>query len=183
MTALRLAILAALCVVATGCASMDRSGTRPGRAEGTGTPPPSTTEGTGTRPQAPAAPPATGAKPATPATPAPPRASVQTGKASWYGDAHHGKKTASGEAYDMAELTAAHRSLPLGTRVRVVNLENGRSVVVRINDRGPFARGRIIDLSRAAARELGHLGSGVFTVRIEVLEDAADESPPAAGSR
>ena len=175
MTAVRLAILAGLCVVATGCASMDRSGTRPGGlAEGT--PPPSTTEGTGTRPQAPAAP------PATPAKPAPPRASVQTGKASWYGDAHHGKKTASGETYDMAELTAAHRSLPLGTRVRVVNLENGRSVVVRINDRGPFARGRIIDLSRAAARELGHLGSGVFTVRIEVLEDA-EESPPAAGTR
>ena len=178
MTALRLAILAALCVVATGCASMDRSGTRPGGvAEGTGTPPPSTKEGTGTRPQAPAAP------PATPAKPAPPRASVQTGKASWYGDAHHGKKTASGEAYDMAELTAAHRSLPLGTRVRVVNLENGRSVVVRVNDRGPFARGRIIDLSRAAARELGHLDTGVFTVRIEVLEDGGDESPPAAGPR
>ena len=173
MTVLRLAILAALCVVAAGCAS---TSSRPGGPrEATGARPPS--ESTDTRPPAPAVP------PAPPAKPAPPRASVQTGKASWYGDAHHGKKTASGEAYDMAELTAAHRALPLGTRVRVVNLENGRSVVVRINDRGPFVRGRIIDLSRAAARELGHLGAGVFTVRIEVLEDAAEESPPAAGSR
>jgi rare lipoprotein A len=109
---------------------------------------------------------------------------VQTGKASWYGDAHHGKKTASGEVYDMAQLTAAHRTLPIGTRVRVTNVANGRSVVVRINDRGPFRDGRIIDLSRAAARELGPLGVGVFTVRLEVLEDAAAEpAPPTAGSR
>jgi rare lipoprotein A len=79
----------------------------------------------------------------------------------------------------MAKLTAAHRTLPLGTRVRVTNVVNGRSVVVRINDRGPFADGRIIDLSRAAARELGVLGGGLFSVRLEVLEDAAVETPPA----
>jgi rare lipoprotein A len=98
---------------------------------------------------------------------------VQTGTASWYSDAHHGKKTASGEVYDMGKLTAAHRTLPMGTRVRVTNVDNGRSVVVRINDRGPFKGGRILDLSQAAARELGALGAGVFTVRIDVLEDAA----------
>jgi rare lipoprotein A len=79
----------------------------------------------------------------------------------------------------MAKLTAAHRMLPLGTRVRVTNVANGRSVVVRINDRGPFVAGRIIDLSQAAAREIGALGAGVVTVRLEVLEGAAVESPPA----
>jgi rare lipoprotein A len=166
MTGLRLAILTALCLVATGCAS---TSSRPGSPpEVTGARPPS--ESTGTRPQAPAV-------PAPPAKPAPPRANVQTGKASWYGDAHHGKKTASGEPYDQTQLTAAHRSLPLGTRVRVTNVANGRTVVVRINDRGPFVGGRIIDLSRAAAQELGSLGAGLFPVRLEVLEDAAAEPP------
>ncbi len=105
-----------------------------------------------------------------------------SGRASWYGEAHQGKKTASGEAYDMAKLTAAHRTLPLGTRVRVTNVANGRAVVVRINDRGPFVAGRIIDLSQAAARQLGALGAGIVTVRLEILEDAAVESPP-PGSR
>jgi rare lipoprotein A len=79
----------------------------------------------------------------------------------------------------MDDLTAAHRSLPLGTRVRVTNVANGRSVVVRINDRGPFVDGRIIDLSRAAARELDVLGAGVFDVRLEALEDSVGTSPPA----
>ena len=106
-----------------------------------------------------------------------------TGQASWYGQAHHGKKTASGEVYDRMQLTAAHRTLPMGTRVRVTNVDNGRSVVVRINDRGPFKAGRVIDLSQAAARELGALGDGLFNVRLEVLEDAAAEPPPAVGSR
>lgn len=114
----------------------------------------------------------------------PPRATgVQTGKASWYGRPHHGRKTASGEIYDMAELTAAHRTLPLGTRVRVTNVANGRTVIVRVNDRGPFTDGRILDLSHAAARELDALGAGVVTVRIEVLEDAAVESAPKPASR
>jgi rare lipoprotein A len=95
---------------------------------------------------------------------------IQTGAASWYGKAHDGKKTASGEAFDMHALTAAHRSLPLGTRVRVTNVANGRAVDVRINDRGPAIPGRVIDLSYAAARELGAVRAGVFPVRIAVLE-------------
>ncbi|CAD5107991.1 septal ring lytic transglycosylase RlpA family protein [Zestomonas carbonaria] len=92
-----------------------------------------------------------------------------TGKASWYGAKHHGKKTASGERFDQNALTAAHRSLPFGTRVRVTNLNNDRSVVVRINDRGPYARGRIIDVSRKAAEQLGMLGAGVVPVRVQSL--------------
>ncbi len=95
---------------------------------------------------------------------------VQTGTASWYGQAHHGKKTASGEVFDMNALTAAHRTLPLGTRVLVTNLGNGRAVEVRINDRGPSVAERIIDVSYAAARALGAAGDGVFRVRIAVLE-------------
>jgi len=95
---------------------------------------------------------------------------VQTGAASWYGQAHHGKKTASGEAFDMYALTAAHRSLPLGTRIRVTNVANGRAIDVRINDRGPAIPGRIIDLSYGAARALGAVGDGVFRVRIAILE-------------
>ena len=103
------------------------------------------------------------------ALPPEPRA-LQTGKASWYGDAHHGRKTASGETFDMNALTAAHRTLPLGTRVLVTNLANGRSIEVRINDRGPMVSDRIIDLSFAAARALGGVGAGVLRVRIAVVE-------------
>jgi rare lipoprotein A len=103
------------------------------------------------------------------ALPPEPRA-IQTGKASWYGDAHHGRKTASGETFDMNALTAAHRTLPLGTRVLVTNLANGRSIEVRINDRGPMVPDRIIDLSLGAARALGGVGAGVFRVRIAVVE-------------
>ncbi len=93
----------------------------------------------------------------------------QEGLASWYGKKFHGRTTASGERYDMHALTAAHRTLPFGTRVRVTNLANGRRVVVRINDRGPFIRGRIIDLSYAAARQVGMVQAGVARVRVEVL--------------
>lgn len=93
------------------------------------------------------------------------------GKASWYGSRHHGRRTASGERFDQHALTAAHRSLPLGSRVKVTNLRNQRSVVVRINDRGPHARSRIIDLSRAAAERLGMLRGGVAPVRVERLAD------------
>ncbi|MBD9396355.1 MULTISPECIES: septal ring lytic transglycosylase RlpA family protein [unclassified Pseudomonas] len=92
------------------------------------------------------------------------------GKASYYGRAHHGNKTASGERFDQNALTAAHRTLPFGTMVRVTNLDNGQSVVVRINDRGPFARGRIIDVSRKAAESLGMLKTGVAPVRVESLK-------------
>jgi rare lipoprotein A len=87
-------------------------------------------------------------------------AEFERGKASWYGPGFHGKRTASGERFDMNALTAAHRTLPFGTRVRVRNVLNGREVVVRINDRGPLARDRIIDLSKAAAAALDVLQSG-----------------------
>ncbi|EWC41112.1 septal ring lytic transglycosylase RlpA family protein [Pseudomonas stutzeri] len=93
----------------------------------------------------------------------------QSGKASYYARMHHGQRTANGETHDQNALVAAHRSLPFGTRVRVTNEQNGKQVVVRINDRGPFRRGRIIDLSRAAAQQLGMLERGVARVRIEVL--------------
>jgi len=92
------------------------------------------------------------------------------GKASYYGKAHHGNKTASGERFNQNALTAAHRTLPFGTMVRVTNLNNDRSVVVRINDRGPFARGRIIDVSRKAAESLDMIRSGVVPVRVESLK-------------
>ncbi len=93
----------------------------------------------------------------------------EVGMASWYGSDFHGKRTASGEIYNMYGYTAAHRCLPFGTYVRVLNLENGRSVVVRINDRGPFIRGRIVDLSYAAARAIGMIGSGTAMVKLTVL--------------
>lgn len=101
--------------------------------------------------------------------PAPGHAGSEVGMASYYADAHQGRRTASGERFDMHALTAAHRTLPFGTRVEVTNLENGRSVVVRINDRGPFVEGRVIDLSQAAARELRFLGRGTTRVRLKVL--------------
>lgn len=93
------------------------------------------------------------------------------GQASWYGNRHHGRRTASGERFDQHALTAAHRSLPFGSRVRVTNLLNRRSVVVRINDRGPYARGRIIDISQQAAERLGMLRRGIAPVRLEALAD------------
>jgi rare lipoprotein A (peptidoglycan hydrolase) len=91
----------------------------------------------------------------------------QVGNASWYGPAQDGKETASGETFDQNELTAAHRTLPLGTKAVVTNLETGKSVTVRINDRGPFVKGRKIDLSRAAARKIGMTKKGVTKVKIE----------------
>ena len=96
-------------------------------------------------------------------------ASGSTGFASFYGSEFHGRRTASGDRYDEDELSAAHRTLPFGTRVRLTNLKNGRTVVVTITDRGPFRRGRIVDVSKRAARELGFLRAGVARVRLEVL--------------
>ncbi len=93
----------------------------------------------------------------------------QVGIASWYGPGFHGKRTANGEIYDMYAMTAAHKTLPFNTIVRVVDLDTGRSVVVRINDRGPFVPGRIIDLSYAAAKELGILEKGLARVGLKVL--------------
>jgi rare lipoprotein A len=95
---------------------------------------------------------------------------VQEGVASYYADEFHGRPTANGETFDMHAFTAAHCVLPFNTRVRVTNLDNGRSVVVRINDRGPFIKGRIIDLSYGAARALNMIGPGTARVRLEVLE-------------
>jgi rare lipoprotein A len=96
-------------------------------------------------------------------------ARTEDGYASYYGASFAGRRTASGERFDPRGFTAAHRDLPFGSKVRVTNLDNGRSVVVRVNDRGPYAAGRIVDLSWAAARELGMLQSGVVRVRVELL--------------
>jgi rare lipoprotein A len=98
-----------------------------------------------------------------------PAGDVQHGLASWYGGRHHGGPTASGERFDKRAMTAAHRSFKMNTRVRVTNKRNGRSVIVRINDRGPFVRGRIIDVSEAAAVALGMKKAGVVPVKVERL--------------
>lgn len=98
----------------------------------------------------------------------------QVGKASWYGKRFHGRKTANGEAYNMFQMTAAHRTLPMGTWVRVTNLHNGRSVVVRINDRGPFIDSRVIDTSYMAAEHLGFRERGIVKVRLDVVEQPVE---------
>lgn len=94
---------------------------------------------------------------------------LQSGRVSWYGPGFHGRRTANGEIFDTNGLTMAHRSLAFGSRVRVTNLDNGRSIVVRVNDRGPYVRGRIADLSHAAAAELGFVDDGVAHARIELI--------------
>ncbi len=95
---------------------------------------------------------------------------TQRGTASWYGKKFHGRKTASGEIYDMNKLTAAHPSLPFGTVVRITGLRNDKSTVVRINDRGPSIRGRIIDLSYAAAKQIDMIQAGLMEVEVEILK-------------
>lgn len=97
------------------------------------------------------------------------QARVQEGLVSWYGDRFHGRTTASGELFDSAAMTMAHPTLPFGTKVRVTNLRNGRSVEVRVNDRGPFVGSRIADLSQAAASALGMMRRGIARARIEIL--------------
>jgi rare lipoprotein A len=109
--------------------------------------------------------------PARPAIPGIPGAG-EVGIASWYGPDFHGRRTSSGEVYDMHQLTAAHRELPLGTWILVTNLENGRSVELRVNDRGPFVADRIVDVSYAAGRLLGMIGPGVIPVRLTVTQPA-----------
>lgn len=104
-----------------------------------------------------------------PKPPAPAVVSVSTGQASWYGPGFFGNRTANGEVFRPGTLTAAHRTLPFGTKVRVTNLWNGRSAVVRINDRGPFHGARVIDLAHGAASQLGLMVSGVAEVKLEVL--------------
>lgn len=100
---------------------------------------------------------------------------AETGIASWYGPGFDGKATANGEAYDMNQLTAAHRTLPLPSMIRVTNLENGRQLALRVNDRGPFAHGRIVDVSRRAAQLLGFEKKGTARVKIEILADESRE--------
>jgi len=102
----------------------------------------------------------------------------QVGEASWYGPDFHGRTTANGERYNMLGQTAAHQTLAFNTLVRVTNLDNGRWVVVRINDRGPFLKGRILDLSYGAARALGANGPGVIRVEIQVVGKAQPANPP-----
>jgi len=104
---------------------------------------------------------------------------TETGMASWYGRPYHGRRTSSGVIYDMDELTAAHLRLPFGTVVRVTNLDNRRSVDVRINDRGPFVKNRLIDLSREAARRIAMIGPGTARVRVEVVAPPSSPVPPA----
>jgi rare lipoprotein A len=94
---------------------------------------------------------------------------TEHGEASWYGARHHGRRTASGEPFDMYALTAAHRTLPFGTLCRVTSLRSGRAVIVRINDRGPFSKGRIMDLSRAAAEVIDMIRAGHVPVTVDVL--------------
>jgi rare lipoprotein A len=103
----------------------------------------------------------------------PPSGEAEVGLASWYGPEFHGRSTSSGEVFDMNDMTAAHRSLPFGAYVMVTNLDNDRTAVVRINDRGPFVKGRVIDLSYAAARVLGVYGPGTARVKLEVLKGTA----------
>ncbi len=97
-------------------------------------------------------------------------ADVSSGVVSWYGGKFHGRKTASGDKYDKNELTAAHKTLPFGTKVKVTNTRNGKSVIVEINDRGPFVKSRVLDLSQAAFSEIGHTNTGVMHVEYEVLK-------------
>jgi rare lipoprotein A len=113
---------------------------------------------------------------------------TETGVASWYGNPYHGRQAANGETYDMDKMTAAHRTMPFNTWVRVYDLDNGKTTEVRITDRGPFVGGRIIDLSRAAARELEMIGPGTARVKLEVIrapetlptDTQPTESQPAA---
>jgi rare lipoprotein A len=106
-----------------------------------------------------------------------PKAGIEIGQASWYGPDFHGRPTSSREIYDMNDMTAAHPTLPFGTQVMVTNLDNERTAVVRINDRGPFVKGRIIDLSYAAANVLGMIGPGTARVRLEVLKGGQPVAP------
>jgi rare lipoprotein A len=118
-------------------------------------------------------------QPSTRSAPATPIIQGEQGLASWYGHPYHGRPTTNGEIYNMYELTAAHRTLPFNTQVRVHDLDNGRDVTVRINDRGPFVEGRIIDLSYAGARAINMIGPGVARVRLEILGLPPPGSPGA----
>jgi rare lipoprotein A len=151
--------LPAMCLgllLSQGCAMLQRPSDTPAPSETTTQPVPK-------QPEA--------AKPPIKQTPAVQAKLPQTGEASWYGAQHQGKRTANGEIFDQGLLTAAHRTLPFGSKIKVTNLANGKSVEVKINDRGPFAEDRIIDLSQAAAKALEMLQSGKATVRLELSSD------------
>jgi rare lipoprotein A len=140
----------------TGCAARQPVARRqPPAVPPSAAPAPAATQGEGHAPVAPTGP--------------HPGGSLEEGNASWYGAPFHGRRASNGEVYDMYKLTAAHRTLPFGTVVRVTNLGNGKSTVVRVTDRGPFVANRIIDLSYAAAREIESIGPGVVPVRLELL--------------
>ncbi len=114
--------------------------------------------------------------------PVPPAAGLEeVGFASWYGAQHQGRRTASGEVFDMNQLTAAHRTLPFGTRLLVTNRDTSRSTEVRVNDRGPFVDGRILDVSYAAARQLGVVGAGIFPVKLRVVSLPGTRADAPAG--
>ena len=108
---------------------------------------------------------------------------IQRGEASWYGPGLHGKRTASGDKFDQMELTAAHQTFPLGSKVKVTNLTNGKTAEVEITDRGPFAQGRIIDVSKAAAEKLGMIAAGTVPVEVELLSGRVRPQAAARSSR
>jgi rare lipoprotein A len=170
-----LVLLCVLCVYSCGCASRkpiaDRRQPPPGQPTDT---PPASAEAAKRSTDVPETPATSPAVPPTPKRnkPAPtpaPAGYTEEGNASWYGEPFHGRHASNGEIYDMYKLTAAHRTLPFETMVRVTNLSNGKSTIVRITDRGPFVDNRIIDLSLAAAREVDSVDPGVIPVRVEVL--------------
>ncbi len=169
-----LCVLCVLCVCFSGCGSRRPviSRRQPPPAQPTNTPP--ATEAAAKRstdvPETPAAAAASKRNKPAPA----PVGYMEEGNASWYGAPFHGRRASNGEVYDMYKLTAAHRTLPFETMVRVTSVNNGKSTVVRITDRGPFVDNRIIDLSLAAAREIESVGPGVVPVRVEVLSPGVD---------
>lgn len=170
---LRTLITTSLLVLSSGCTTPPASDTTPSPAPGAARPaarPPAEAGGTTEPPPV--------AVPLLPADAA--LREFERGKASWYGSRFNGRRTASGDRYNMHELTAAHKTLPFGTLVRVRSLVNGKEVDVRITDRGPFSRGRVIDLSRAAAEALGMLGLGVKDVLLLVPASTPSltETPP-----
>ncbi len=174
--------LCAICISLAGCAARNPIADRrqPPPTEPSSTPPEageSARRATGV-PETPATPPAAVPAPAPkrekPAGAPAPAGYSEEGNASWYGEPFHGRRASNGEIYDMYKFTAAHRTLPFDTMVRVTNLNNGKSTTVRITDRGPFVDNRIIDLSLAAAREIESIGPGVVRVRVEVITPGID---------
>jgi rare lipoprotein A len=165
--ALRAATVLALglsSLLASGCLHR-RHKPAPSNAPGAPTKPAPSKPG----PAKPGAPSAPSKAPSAPGAPAAPVVQNEEGIASWYGHPFDGRPTSSGEIYNMHDLTAAHRTLPFGTQVRVHDLDNQQEVLVRVNDRGPFVNGRILDLSYAAAKEMGMIGAGTARVRLEIL--------------